>query len=217
MRHLSLIALTSLGACASTPHGPAGDGGESARAWVAALFEKGATAHYRAHEEQHAVTPAAAERGGPESDKDWVVTPQDGELTCTVADVYMAGDAEVSRVTCEGYLSATLGAPPAGLWVATKLGLYHFSGEYDAPELTVALQADNVPLLPEPVVAGTRQNDSHEIVIERHGDGLCATDTQLMGDDGGTSACLSKAGWPTRFQASGGAAWMYSSIELVLR
>ncbi|MFO0748274.1 MAG: hypothetical protein U1F43_21820 [Myxococcota bacterium] len=206
-RFVVIAALASLPACGSSPARPTDGGGDgaSARAWVSALFVEGASARWKVHEERHEVTPAAAERGGPTSDADWSVTPRDGEMSCKVSAVHSVGELEVSKVECQGFEPNGLLAPPSGVWVAAPAGVYHIYGDPDDTDLRAMIAADDVPLLPQPVVAGTRQNDDHEVVIAAHGYSLCATDTLLMGDDGGTSSCFQRGAWPTTFEWRGAA------------
>ena len=228
---LTTFGLTALTACGSAPPRadaegtlapdpaltPGSDTGAdlATPAWYTALFVAGASARFAVHEDRHAVTDEAVQRGGPESAADWVVTPSDGEITCEVASVRTVGEAQVSLVTCSGYEIAGLVAPPAGLWVLLGGALYHsYYAEMDDAAIAALATDGRFPILPSVPTVGARATEEVQVTLELRGTRLCATETALMGDDYGTSTCFERGAWPASFDTGGGAAWQYSEAYL---
>ncbi len=217
-------SILALAACGSAPTKP-GDGPPPDRdtrladptVLYSALFSPGASARYKIVDERSSVTPEAAERGGPESDADWEHTTSEGEITCRVVGVRDVGAQRVSEVTCEGYEFSQVVSPIGGLWISGPSGLHHVYGDArDDAEIADFIADQAALLLPVPA-AGRRATDELELVTTAEADGrMCVDETYLMGDDGGSRFCFVPRGWPDQVSASGGAAWMTSTIRLSL-
>lgn len=183
--------------------------------WGGALFTEGASATYALTEERSAVTPEAAERGGPTSAADWTSSKSTGAITCTVAKVTKVGDTTLSNITCTGYNFEAMSSPVAGVWAIGPKGLAHGYGDDLGPNgIEQMFGAEAIPLLAAEPRTGRRINDQVEVVVATRNKLVCATDTMQMGDDGGTETCFERGAWPASFRSSGGAAWMTSTVTL---
>ena len=184
---LLLAAACGGKAASTTPGNHAGGGGGPV---YAALFEQGKTWTFALTFKTQPPPDIGPPSSGPA-----------GTLTCTVASAHAMGDQQVAKVECtaDGDHTTGDGYAPAGYWVATPAGLWHFDGGLAEDELHAKLAALDpkqmliaaAPAARHEEVGAAENGDGLEVFgAKAEGGGWCLDYTFALGDEAGWQLCF---------------------------
>jgi hypothetical protein len=189
-----LIVLAACGGKTATT--PSNHGGNEPGPVYGAVFEDGKTWSFAL---THKTTPPPDMGELPSSNPA-------GTMTCKVVKTHAMGDVKMAKIECANDAgvdgeSAGDGYGPAGYWVSTAAGLWHFDGSLSMAEIhekSEALDPNTMLLAATPAAHSNETGDPDggeplEVFFAKaNGDGWCVGYTFAQGDEAGWEMCFAK-------------------------